>query len=152
MPQIVIASDHAGVILKAALIEHLIERGLHCTDCGSQGTARVDYPDFANRVVGLFGGSVETIGILICGTGIGMSIAANRHMGIRCAVVVTEEMAKLSRLHNDANVIALGARLLDESTAISIVDTFLDTPYEGGRHDVRLRKIDCADHADDAIA
>lgn len=145
MSDVVIASDHAGVALKAILIDHLEQRGITCHDLGTNGTASVDYPDFAQEVVGTFGGSVDAVGILICGTGIGMSIAANRRPGIRCALAVTEEMAKFARLHNDANVIALGARLTDEETAITIVDTFLDTPYEGGRHDARLQKLDLID-------
>lgn len=140
--EVIIASDHAGVDLKDTLIAHLESRGLACHDLGTNGTASVDYPDFAQRVCGMFGGSIDTVGVLICGTGIGMSIAANRRIGIRCALTVTEEMAKFARLHNDANVIALGARLIDDDTAIAIVDTFLDTPYEGGRHEMRLRKLD----------
>jgi ribose 5-phosphate isomerase B len=142
MSDVVIASDHAGVSLKTVLIDHLEQRGMNCLDLGTNGTASVDYPDFAQEVCGTFGGSLDTVGILICGTGIGMSIAANRRSGIRCALAVTVEMAKLARQHNDANVIALGARLIDESTAITIVDAFLDTPYEGGRHDARLQKLD----------
>jgi ribose 5-phosphate isomerase B len=140
--EVVIASDHAGVDLKDTLIEHLEARNTPYRDLGTNGPASVDYPDFARKVCGEFGGSIETVGILVCGTGIGMGIAANRNPGIRCAVVVTEEMAKLARLHNDANVIALGARLIDADTAIAIIDTFLDTPYEGGRHDARLQKLD----------
>jgi ribose 5-phosphate isomerase B len=130
--EVIIASDHAGVDLKDTLIEHLEARDITCHDLGTNGPASVDYPDFAHKVCGMFGGSIEAVGVLICGTGIGMSIAANRRPGIRCAVTVTEEMAKLARLHNDANVIALGARLIDADTAIAIVDTFLETPYEGG--------------------
>lgn len=139
---VILASDHAGVALKDTLIEHLEARGLACHDLGTNGPVSVDYPDFAEKVCGMFGGSLDSVGVLICGTGIGMSIAANRRPGIRCALTVTEEMAKFARLHNDANVIALGARIIDEDTAIAIVDTFLDTPYEGGRHEARLRKLD----------
>jgi ribose 5-phosphate isomerase B len=139
---VIIASDHAGVDLKDTLMEHLAARDITCHDLGTNGPASVDYPDFAEKVCGMFGGSIDTVGILICGTGIGMSIAANRRQGIRCALTVTKEMAKLARLHNDANVIALGARIIDEDTAVAIVDTFLDTQYEGGRHETRLRKLD----------
>jgi ribose 5-phosphate isomerase B len=147
---VIIASDHAGVDLKALLIEHIVERGLKYVDMGTDDSNdSVDYPDFAQRVCEVFMHSFSgfgcldsTIGILICGTGIGMSIAANRYLGIRCALAVTEDMAKYARLHNDANVVALGARIINADMAIAIVDTFIDTGYEGDRHDARLQKLD----------
>jgi ribose 5-phosphate isomerase B len=141
MTQIFIAADHAGFALKQALIEHLIGRGLVCTDLGTDSTEPVDYPDFAHKLADRIN-TPDEVGILICGTGIGMSMAANRHSLIRCAVCVTSHMAELARRHNNANVLALGGRLISEHAAKNIVDTFLTTDYEGGRHDVRVAKID----------
>lgn len=143
--RVVIAADPVGVPLKDALIVHIEEHyGLSCIDYGMQLTNEaVDhypYSDYAtkvceqlvrNEIAGFgFGGQPDTLGILICSTGINMSIAANRHQQLRCAVVVTESMARHARQHNDANVIALGARIIDKDTAMAIVDTFLDTVPE----------------------
>lgn len=136
---ILIAADHAGFVLKSHLIEHLIELNLPYRDLGTNSSTSVDYPDYAHLLCNILG--VAT-GILICGTGVGMAMAANRHPTIRCAVATSVEMAQLARQHNDANVIALGARLIDTPTAIAIIDTFLNTPYEGGRHDRRIQKIE----------
>lgn len=140
MPKIIIAADHAGFALKQSLIEHLEQRGLECRDFGTDSSESVDYPEYAHAVAGVV--KDDDVGILICGTGIGMSIAANRHSTIRCAVAVTPRMAELARQHNNANILALGARLIDEVHAKKIVDIFLDTEYSGGRHDARIAKID----------
>ena len=140
MTKIIIAADHAGFALKQTLIEYLEQRGHECHDFGTDSAEPVDYPDFAHAVASAVNNG--DVGILICGTGIGMSIAANRHSTIRCAVAVTPRMAELARQHNAANVLALGARLIDEEHAKKIVDIFLDTEYSGGRHDARIAKID----------
>jgi ribose 5-phosphate isomerase B len=137
---IAIAADHAGFALKATLIEHFEQHGLPYDDLGVYSTDAVDYPDVAHNLCSMIYGT-DAMGILICGTGIGMSIVANRHDSVRCALAVTEEMGRLARSHTDANILALGARIIDESTAIAIVDAFLNTDYEGGRHDSRLCKI-----------
>lgn len=139
--RVVIAADSVGVSLKDVLIVHIeAQHGLSCVDYGlHHSNERMDYypyPDYAtkvcdelvrNEMVGFGVAHPDTLGILICSTGIEMSIAANRHEELRCAVAVTEEMAKQARMYNDANVIALGARVIDRDTAIAIVDTFLDT-------------------------
>jgi len=140
MITILLAADHAGYALKSTLIERFQATYQPYTDLGTYTSDSVDYPDFAQRLVNAM--TDDTVGILICGTGIGMSIAANRFPGIRAAVAVTPEMARLARLHNNANVLALGGRLIDAETAIGIVNTFLATNFEGGRHDRRLSKID----------
>lgn len=140
--RVVIAADPVGVSLKDALIMHIEgQHGLSCVDYGmeytNEGVDYYPYSDYAtkvcdqlvrNEIIGFgFGSPPDTLGILICSTGINMSIAANRHQQLRCAVVVTESMAQHARRYNDANVIALGARVIDNDTAIAIVDTFLDT-------------------------
>lgn len=133
--RVLIASDSGGVAypwldtLKAELVEHLQERGLEVTDFGSNAEESLNYPEFAHKVCGTFTG-VREPAILISGSGVGLSIAANRHRDIRCALCVTPEMAYCSRRSNDANVLALGAQFIDEVAAISIVNTFLDTSYE----------------------
>lgn len=137
---ILIASDHAGFTLKQSLIEYLEQQGHECRDLGTDSTEPVDYPDYGHALASAI--KDGEVGILICGTGIGMSIAANRHSTIRCAVAVTPRMAELARAHNNANIVALGARLIDEEHAKRIVDTFLATDYSGGRHDARIAKID----------
>jgi len=142
MKHVLIASDHAGVLLKAEVITHLHAHNYECCDLGTHTADSVDYPDFAHALCDILGRNPGSVGILICGTGIGMSIVANRYSDVRCAVAVTPEMASMARQHNDANIVALGARLIDTDTAISIVDAFLGTKFEGGRHDARLQKID----------
>jgi ribose 5-phosphate isomerase B len=136
-----IGSDHAGYPLKARLAEALIACGHTMIDCGTDGPASVDYPDFAHEVCAAVTEGRARFGVLVCGTGIGMSIAANRHPAIRCALLHDTTGARLTRAHNDANVVALGARLIGDEVALDILRTFLDTPYEGGRHDRRLAKL-----------
>ena len=136
-----LAADHAGVTLKDALILHLQQQQIPCTDLGTNTTDAVDYPDYAHRLCNTIAGT-ENRGVLICGTGIGMSIVANRLTDIRCAVALNPEMAYFARRHNNANVLALGARLIDAECAQDILDTFLSTEFEGGRHEARLAKID----------
>jgi ribose 5-phosphate isomerase B len=139
--RVALGSDHAGYDLKEAIKRLLKSRGITVDDTGTASRESVDYPDFAERV-GLSVASGRTDrGILVCGTGIGMAIAANKLDGIRAAVVGDLESARLSREHNDANVLALGARITPADRAMAIVDIFLGTPFEGGRHQRRLDKI-----------
>ena len=136
-----LGADHAGFELKDALKRVLDELGVSYDDLGTSSSASVDYPDYAQAVAsGVVEGRFDR-GILVCGSGIGMSIAANKVHGIRAAVVTEAESARLSRAHNDANVIALGARLTSEADAAEIVRTFLNTEFMGGRHAERVEKI-----------
>jgi ribose 5-phosphate isomerase B len=136
-----IAADHAGFALKAVLGRVLETEGFTVLDFGTNGPDSVDYPDFAHLACAAIESGQARLGVLVCGTGIGMSIAANRHAGIRCALLHDVTGARLTRAHNDANVLAMGARLIGEEVAIDILRTFLATPYEGGRHDRRLSKL-----------
>jgi len=147
---IYIASDHAGVDLKALLIQHIRNAG-HCvTDKGPHTTDAVDYPDYAQKVTAQLLAEPSACGILICGTGIGMSIAANRFPHIRAALCQTEKEAQLARAHNDANVLCLGARIITADAAMLCVDTFLATKFEGGKHGARVQKLNPLDAQDDA--
>lgn len=138
---VAIGADHGGVTLKNRLAAALVEAGHQPMDFGTDGTASVDYPDFAHAVCAAVAEARADLGILVCGTGIGMSIAANRNPAIRCALVHDVTTTRLTRAHNNANVIALGARITGEEVAMDILRTFLSTPYEGGRHDNRLAKL-----------
>ena len=139
---IVIASDHAGFELKARMVELIIGCGLEVRDLGPNDTNSVDYPDYAHLIASAVAtGEVER-GILICGTGIGMSMAANRHPGVRAALCHDAFTAEMARLHNDANVLCIGARTTGVGVAEQMVRLFLATPFEGGRHQRRVDKID----------
>jgi ribose 5-phosphate isomerase B len=139
--RIALGADHAGYPTKEAVRHLLDDLGLPYDDVGTFSPDSVDYPDFAARVAeGVSSGTYDR-GILVCGTGIGMAIAANKISGIRAAPVSDPETARLSRAHNDANVLALGARTTPIDVALAIVKTFLETPFEGGRHQRRLDKI-----------
>jgi ribose 5-phosphate isomerase B len=139
--KIALGADHAGFQLKDSLKRLLDELGLSYEDFGTTTGQSVDYPDFAKAVAeGVAGGRFDR-GILVCGTGVGMSIAANKVAGVRSAAIVDTDTAKLTREHNDLNVLTLGARVLPESRAREIVKTFLQTPFEGGRHSERVKKI-----------
>lgn len=138
---IYIGSDHGGYDLKQAVKKHLDEKGIDYTDLGCFSNDPVDYPDVAREVCEKVYEN-DTFGILICGTGLGMSMAANRRKGIRAAVATNEEMAELARKHNNANVLCLGGRILNEELTVPIVDEFLGTEFEGGRHEGRVTKID----------
>ena len=136
-----IASDHAGFEQKQILVEYLNERGEEVVDFGPDTDDRVDYPDFAEKVArAVAAGQVER-GVLVCGTGIGMAVAANKVRGIRAANVVSPEFAALAREHNDANVVTVSGRFVDEATNRAIVDAFIDTEFGGGRHAGRVEKI-----------
>lgn len=139
---ILLAADHAGYPLKAELATHLVDLGYEPLDLGTDSPDSVDYPEYASRLAGALMKGEAPRGVLICGAGIGMSIAANRYAGIRAANCLTEEMASLAREHNDANVLCLGARLLEATAAKKILWTFLDTPFGGGRHQRRVELIE----------
>ena len=139
---IAIAADHAGVALKAALAKELEALGYKLIDLGTNGPDSVDYPDFAKAVADAIAGRRAQWGVLVCGTGIGMAMAANRHPAVRAAVVHDALSAKLARQHNDANVLALGARLLGDEVAKDVARVFFATAFEGGgRHERRVAKL-----------
>jgi ribose 5-phosphate isomerase B len=143
MPEVIpIASDHAGVDLKARLIAELRTLGFEPLDLGTTGTASVDYPDYAHAVAGRVERHEAQRGVLLCGTGLGMSYAANRHAGVRAAVAWTPEIARLAREHNDANVLVLPARFVSQDDGVRILRTWLETEFAGGRHSRRVAKID----------
>jgi len=139
--RIALGADHAGVGLKDALKPFLDARGVTYVDVGTHGGESVDYPDYAALVGRAVTSGDVDFGLLVCGSGIGMAIAANKLPGVRAAVATEVESARLSRSHNDANVLTLGARLTAEPMARDILAAFLDTPYEGGRHQRRVDKI-----------
>ncbi len=139
---IVVASDHAGLPLKRVVARHLTGRGLQVEDLGTFDESSVDYPDFAHLLAHRVAADPGTTGILICGTGIGMSMAANRHPGVRAALCHDAYTAEMARRHNDANVLCMGARVLGAGVAEQIVDVFLATGFDGGRHQRRVAKIE----------
>ncbi len=143
MPKTVfLGSDHAGLELKTVVAAHLAAAGHSVVDLGPSEAKSVDYPDFAKAVCAKVLETQGSCGILICGTGIGMSMAANRIPGIRAALCVNEYLARMTRLHNDANVLCLGERVIGQGLAASIVDAFMDTAFEGGRHQRRVDLIE----------
>lgn len=139
--KIAIGSDHGGFELKQALIPFLQGRDIEVADAGTYATDSVDYPEFAEAVALLVVHGEADAGIVICGTGIGISIAANKVPGIRAALVTTPQMAELAKQHNNANILALGGRILPVETAEACVAAWLDASYEGDRHQRRLDKI-----------
>jgi ribose 5-phosphate isomerase B len=145
MPEkIVVSSDHAGFPLKEKVRAHLARRGLEVVDLGTHSLESVDYPAFAHALAAEVESGRFARGVVLCGTGIGVSIAANRHRGVRAAVAYDETTARLSRQHNDANVLALGSRTLDHDLALRILDVWLDTRFEGERHGRRVAEIEIA--------
>ena len=140
--RIPIASDHAGFEMKAKLESVLDKMGYDVEDLGTQSAASSDYPDFAHPLAREVSEGEAKRGILLCGTGLGMSYVANRYPHVRAAVVWNPEIAELARRHNDANVLVLPSRYLSEADAEAIVKTFLDTPFDGGRHERRVEKIE----------
>ena len=141
MKKIFISSDHAGFKLKEEIKSHLLKKKLFFQDLGPFNDDRVDYPDYAHKVARKVKANKSNVGILVCGSGMGMNIAANRHKNVRAAQCFNLKSTKLSRLHNDANIITLGSRLLKKKLAINCVNTFLNTKFEGGRHLKRIKKI-----------
>lgn len=136
-----LASDHAGFAMKEALKSELEALGYQAVDLGADGPDSVDYPDYGTALAQAIASGEVDRGVVVCGTGIGISIAANRVAGVRAAVCHDETSARLSRLHNDANVLALGARLIGPAVAIDCLKAFLETPFEGGRHQRRVDKL-----------
>ena len=141
MKRIYLASDHAGVVLKDQICEQLAKTGYEVRDLGTNGSESVDYPDYAASLAEAMRQDTDAKGILVCGSGIGISIAANRFSHIRAAVVTDVTTARLCRQHNDANVLALGERLTGIATALDCVDAFLTTDFGGGRHQRRVDKL-----------
>lgn len=139
---IAIASDHGGFELKEKVKEHLRERNVKFVDLGTNSTESVDYPVYGKACAEAVASGKAERGIVICGTGIGISMAANKVKGIRCGLCTSVEMAKLTRQHNNANMLAIGGRILETETAFAIVDAFLDTEFEGGRHKRRTDMLD----------
>ena len=140
--KIAVASDHGGFALKETVREHLKGRGFEVMDLGTYSEESVDYPVYG-RLCGQTVASGETdLGIVVCGTGIGISIAANKVHGIRCGLCTSVEMARLTKQHNNANILALGGRTTEPKLALEIVDTWLDTSFEGGRHQRRVDMLD----------
>ena len=139
---IIIASDHGAFELKEKLKARLAKLGYTPVDMGVHSTESVDYPDYAILVARAVSEKQYERGILLCGTGIGMSITANKFPGVRAAPVYDHYTARMSRLHNNSNILVLGGRTTGEETAFDILDTWLSTPYEGGRHDRRIQKIE----------
>ena len=140
--KIAIASDHGGLEMKKALVEYFAELGLNLTDLGTNTTDSVDYPDFADKMAQHILAKESDLGILICGTGVGISIAANRHKGIRAALVYNEFVAQMAKAHNNANVLVFGGRTMDIEDVKKYCDIFLNTSFEGGRHQNRLDKLE----------
>jgi ribose 5-phosphate isomerase B len=139
--KIAIASDHAAFALKADLRDWLIEEGHEVADLGPDSDARVDYPDFGYLLASVVAEGSAEVGVALCGSGIGISIAVNRNPAVRCALVSEPVSAGLARAHNDANVIAMGARLIGPDMARACITAFLDAPFEGGRHQARVDKL-----------
>lgn len=139
--KIAIGCDHGGFEHKNAIAEHLKERGFEVTDFGIYENKSVDYPEIAQKVANSVASGENTFGILVCGTGIGMSMAANKVNGIRAAAVSDHFSAKYTRLHNNANILCLGGRVIGVGTALELADLFVDTEYEGGRHQRRIDMI-----------
>ena len=139
---IAMANDHVGLALKKIVKEHLIERGYKVVDLGTHSEESVDYPIYGKACGEAVASGKADLGIVICGTGIGISIAANKVKGIRCGLCTSVEMAELTKKHNDANMLALGGRTTDAELSIKITDTWLDTEFEGGRHKRRTDMLD----------
>jgi ribose 5-phosphate isomerase B len=141
LKKIFISSDHAGFKLKELINIYLKKKNINYKDLGPNNKKKVDYPDYAHKVAKKVKTNKNHVGILVCGSGMGMNIAANRHKNIRAAQCFNLKSTKLSRLHNDANIITLGSRLLSKNNALKFVNIFLSTKFEGGRHLKRIKKI-----------
>ena len=139
--KIAIGSDHAGFKLKETVRKYLLEKGLEVKDFGTYNEDSVDYPDFAHPVANAVENKEVDFGIIMCGSGNGINMAANKHKGIRSALSWNAEIAKLARQHNDANILTLPGRFIEEAEALKAVDVFLETAFEGGRHQKRVEKI-----------
>ncbi|MCI7249258.1 MAG: ribose 5-phosphate isomerase B [Clostridiales bacterium] len=140
--RVAVASDHGGYKLKEKVKEYLESRDIDVIDLGTNSEESVDYPEYGRACAKAVAGGEADRGIVCCGTGIGISIAANKVSGIRCGLCTNVEMAKLTRQHNDANMLAMGGRIIDDETALAITEAFIDTEFEGGRHQRRIDKIE----------
>jgi len=138
---LLVGSDHGGYALKQAVLDVLRQRGIECADYGTDGPDSVDYPDFAAKVAAAVSAGEADAGVLICGTGIGMSISANKFSGVRAALVHDEFTAQMAKEHNNANILVMGGRVLSLDQGKKFVEIWLDTQFEGGRHQNRLDKI-----------
>lgn len=138
-----IGSDHAGFKLKEVLKIHLAALGYEVEDCGCFSEESIDYPDYGHAVASIVEKDTDLLGIVICGSGNGINMTVNKHQGIRGALCWKKEIAQLAREHNDANILSLPARFISDEEAIEMVDVFLNTPFEGGRHERRVHKIPC---------
>ena len=139
--KIAIGSDHAGFELKLKIINHLKENNYEVEDFGTNSEESCDYPDYAHAVANAVESKKYNLGLLMCGSGNGINITANKHQGIRSALAWTPEIAELAKLHNDANILTLPARFISEQEALSILKAFLNAEFEGGRHEKRVNKI-----------
>ena len=142
--KIAIGNDHAGTDYKNAIIAFLESQGHQVTNFGTNNSDSVDYPDFVHPVAEAVSNGQANLGILICGSGNGVSMTANKHQKIRAALCWTKEITELARQHNDANILSIPARFTSEPQAVAMVETFLNTPFEGGRHQNRVNKIACS--------
>ena len=140
--RIALGADHAGLVLKGAVGDHLSAHGLEVIDLGTHDTARVDYPDFGAAVGRCVAAGEADLGVAVCGSGLGIAMAANKVRGVRAAPVHDATSARLARQHNDANVVCLGERLIGPQTALDAVDAWLAATFEGGRHGGRVAKLD----------
>ena len=140
--RVAVASDHGCYKLKEKVKEYLESRDIDVIDLGTNSEESVDYPEYGRACAKAVAGGEADRGIVCCGTGIGISIAANKVSGIRCGLCTNVEMAKLTRQHNDANMLAMGGRIIDDETAMAITEAFIDTEFEGGRHQRRIDKIE----------
>lgn len=141
--KISIGNDHAGPAYKKAIVAYLESKGHQVINYGTDSFDSVDYPDFGHKVALDVENKVADFGIVICGSGNGIAMSANKHQGVRCALCWTKEIAELARCHNDANVISIPARFTSIEQAVSMVEVFLETTFEGGRHATRVNKISC---------
>ena len=139
-----IGADHAGFKLKNLIIKHLNDKGIETKDFGCHSEESIDYPDYAHPVAESVGNDSNLLGVLICGSGNGISMTANKHQNIRSAICWNVEIAKLAREHNNANIITLPARFISEEEALKMIDVFFETDFEGGRHQRRVDKIACS--------
>lgn len=142
--KIAIGSDHAGYEYKTRIIQYLTEQGIEIKDFGTLSTDSVDFPDFAHPTAAAVEKGEVDFGILICGSGQGVNMTANKHQGVRSALCWNTDIARLTREHNNANIIALPARFVAFEYAIEMIEVFLKTPFEGGRHEKRVAKISCS--------
>jgi len=143
--KIAVGSDHAGFRLKEAVKAALVSLGHEVTDLGTTNETRTDYPDYAHLVAKAVAKGLAERGVLVCATGIGMCIAANKVPGVRAALAYSQETARLSRAHNDSNILCLGGRTMDEGLALRMLEVWLNTPFDGGRHTPRIRKLEDVD-------